>query len=83
MRKEDKTYAEISKYVEDHYDEFLLDADLRKIYERTKPKTDLMLEFGRQFDELFPRAYKSGKKIALDSVNLDSAEKLTFKLKIV
>lgn len=80
--KEGKSYAEIQKNIEKRYGEFLTDPDLRKIVERVKPKTNLLRNFAKQFDELYPLATKKNKKLVLELIESDDQDEL-FKLQIV
>lgn len=80
--RDGKSYKEIQAYIDKHYGDFLLDNELRKIVERVKPKTDVFIKFGEEFDRLFPQAHKANKKLVMIPVK-DDAEDLEFKLKIV
>lgn len=80
--KHGKSYAEIQKSVDEKYDEYLTDPDLRKIVERTKPKTALLVNFATQFDDLYPKATKANKKLVLETFDSGNDDEL-FNLKIV
>lgn len=80
--KDGKSYAEIQKLVNDKYNDSLTDPDLRKIVERTKPRTQLLANFSKQFDELYPRASKVKKKLIIKTFDSGNDNEL-FLLEIV
>lgn len=80
--KEGKTYVEIQRIIDNKYGEFLTDPDLRKIVERIKPKTKILENFTKQFDELYPQVAKSNKKLVLKSIETNHQD-IQFKLNVV
>jgi len=80
--KDGKSYPEIQKDINRRYDEFLMDPDLRKIVERTKPKTELLANFSQRFIALYPEAKKADKKLSLGVLNSADSQEL-FSLDIV
>jgi hypothetical protein len=80
--KHGKRYAEIQEAINEKYDEFLTDPELRKIVERIKPKTELLAKLAEQFEDMYPLATEQNKKLALSTFDSGNDPEL-FRLKIV